>query len=85
MEWDVAAGRLVYIERAPAGATALVAHPLGGGPDRRFAAPRPLVDDPANTSGVVGGVSFDPVTQRAVYVQAAGGEIQVGVFHLARR
>ncbi len=85
MEWDVAANKLVYIARATAGATALVVHPLDAGPDRRFAAPRPLVDDPANTPGVIGGVSFDRVTDRPIYVQAAGGEIQVGVFHLALR
>jgi hypothetical protein len=85
MDWDVGAGRLTYIDRSVAGEPRLVVHPLEGGADRSYAAPRPLVDDPATPAGIIGGVSFDPIAGRPLYVHATGGEIQVGVLRLARR
>jgi DNA-binding winged helix-turn-helix (wHTH) protein/Tol biopolymer transport system component len=85
MDWDVGDGRLTFIDRSSPGAPRLVVVPLTGEPRRTFAAPRPLADDPADTAGVIGGAGFDPVVARPVYVQATGGEIQVGVLRLVRR
>jgi DNA-binding winged helix-turn-helix (wHTH) protein/Tol biopolymer transport system component len=87
MDWDVAGGKLVYLDRTRPGAPRLIVHDLNGGADRAYWAPRPLSagDDDSDGQGGIGGVGLDPRSMRPVYVHVTEDNSNVGFFRLVRR
>jgi DNA-binding winged helix-turn-helix (wHTH) protein/Tol biopolymer transport system component len=84
LDWDVAGGKLVYLDRQAPDGPRLIVHPLAGGRDTVLPAPRPQTGEYLPGSGALGGVSLDPVSGRPVYVRASGGDMRVGLIRLAR-